>query len=101
MPLQLGNWQLNVNGQPGTLNIASVDTAGNVTGTVTATGWALAPAVGFWNELAQQLTLWVTTPTAPSSVVLEDVCLLIPCVSQACPEQCFTRWLASMKALLV
>ena len=53
-----------------------MDTAGNVTGTVTATGWALAPAVGFWNELAQQLTLWVTTPTAPSSVVFRG-CLFV------------------------
>ena len=60
MPLQLGNWQLNVNGQAGILNIASVDALGSVTGTVEAWGEAPTTAHGFWNELAQQLTLWVS-----------------------------------------
>lgn len=60
MPLQLGNWQLNLNGVPGTLTISSVDAQGNVAGTIT--GGPSFPGIqasGFWNELAQELTVWV------------------------------------------
>ena len=50
MPLQTGTWKINSSGNIGTLTIQSIDTAGNVKGTLDS-----LPVEGFWDELSSRL----------------------------------------------
>jgi hypothetical protein len=47
----MGTWQINANGWRGELVISSVDSAGNLSGTVFGN-----PIVGFWNDVSQEIT---------------------------------------------
>ncbi|MGA8574089.1 MAG: hypothetical protein WB609_00175 [Candidatus Cybelea sp.] len=52
MPLQTGDWKINLNGSVGVLNIASVNfSSGNVAGS-----FGGQPIGGFWDEITQRLT---------------------------------------------
>jgi hypothetical protein len=55
MPLQTGTWTINSSGNLGTLVINSVDTVGNVTGSLNfpASG---AQISGFWDEISGRLS---------------------------------------------
>jgi hypothetical protein len=70
MPLQLGFWAFNANGYNATLNIASVDPQGNVTGTLTF-GTEIPSQlnnVAVWNDTAQVLTfIRIPNPADPST----------------------------------
>ncbi|MBV8364445.1 MAG: hypothetical protein JO033_01095 [Acidobacteriaceae bacterium] len=58
MPLPIGDWRINSSGVLGTLSIAKADTAGNVFGTLSSSGFK-TPSVavlGFWDELTAKLT---------------------------------------------
>jgi hypothetical protein len=58
MPLPLGDWSLNANGFNALLHIASVDTQGNVTGTVTFGSEAASQLdnVAIWNDTTKEIT---------------------------------------------
>jgi hypothetical protein len=65
VPLQLGTWTINVAGAgTTTFQIMAVDSQGNLTGQVGA-----FPFTGFWDELAQKLT--VSLVSAESPIVLQ------------------------------
>ena len=60
MPLPSGNWTLNSNGIPGSLQINPVDVAGSVNGTiVTAFDGIQRPISGLWDEMLQNMTFAV------------------------------------------
>jgi hypothetical protein len=60
MPLPSGNWTLNSNGIPGSLQINPVDVAGSVNGTiVTAFDGIQRPISGLWDEMLQNVTFAV------------------------------------------
>ncbi len=61
MPLETGTWTINQNGSVGQLTITSVDTAGNVRGTLFG-----ALISGFWNEVSQKLTFISAVPSPPN-----------------------------------
>ena len=62
MALQIGEWQLNLNGSLGALQIDSVMN-GLVHGIVLGT-----PCQGFWDEDSQRLVLSTTPPTAANQL---------------------------------
>jgi hypothetical protein len=57
MPLQSGQWQLNMSGKQGTLTINGVDTSGLVTGTLRYGQGAGDdyPIIGSWDEAEKRL----------------------------------------------
>ncbi len=63
VPLQTGSWKINSSGVLGTLSIASVDTAGNVQGTLSS-GGVSSPISGFWDEMSAKLTFFATPGTS-------------------------------------
>ncbi|MBV9700155.1 MAG: hypothetical protein JO078_08525 [Candidatus Eremiobacteraeota bacterium] len=63
MPLPTGQWKINANGAIGTLSISSVDTAGNVQGTLMFPGIASTPILGFWDEISARLMFEFSTTT--------------------------------------
>ena len=61
MPLQHGTWTINVAGAgTTTLQIEAVDSQGNLTGQINS-----IPCTGFWDELAQKLTVPVVSAESP------------------------------------
>jgi hypothetical protein len=67
MPLQSGQWQLNMNGTQGTLTINSVDAPGLVTGALTYGRGAgdTYPIIGRWDEAGKRLVFHTATTNLP------------------------------------
>lgn len=62
MPLQIGNWVANINGNVITsigLQINSVDSQGAVTAAFLTSATSASAANGFWDEDSQKLTLFL------------------------------------------
>jgi len=72
MPLQIGTWTMNANGELGQLVITSVDAVGNLNGSLNWVGGAPIPIQGFWNELSQEISFGLAValivPPSPTPV---------------------------------
>jgi hypothetical protein len=55
MPLATGTWTLNSNGSLGELVIQSVDTTGNLTGSLVIGSGKATTVSGFWDEISQKI----------------------------------------------
>lgn len=75
MPLQIGTWTINSNGVLGQVVITSVDSAGNLNGTlIWGAGVAPVPIQGFWNELSQEISFGLAVNyVVPPSTTLAPV----------------------------
>jgi hypothetical protein len=63
MTLLTGTWKINANGFEGDLNIDSVDSQGNLSGTVFGNN-----ILGFWDDVAMKITfIRVVDPSNPST----------------------------------
>jgi len=58
MPLTTGTWSININGTLAQINIESVDSAGNLTGTLKFSTETTGVS-GFWDELSQKVTFFL------------------------------------------
>ena len=54
MPLQIGLWTINVNGNVGQLQINAIDASGNLSGSINV--WGLGSIFGYWDEISQEIS---------------------------------------------
>jgi hypothetical protein len=69
----LGTWNMSANGNQGSLYIAAVDSAGNISGTMTLTGGGTDAIGGFFNAAACRLTFFRVDGTGTTAAAAKTL----------------------------